>query len=300
MAWIDSAQDELVCQRSGGPGWGYHPGGEAFVEPTALAGLALLASRPDAAVDRVVRQAADWLAEIQRPDGALGLSAGIAAPPWGTPHAMLLWAALDGYQAERRQAAQWLLQFAGESWPADQTGVIAHDTSIPGWPWVEGTHSWLEPTAMALLALRREGYGEHARVGQGIRMICERVLPGGGWNFGNRAMFGATYPPQLASTGFALLALTADASVSNLIDGGCRYLRRRLPGVRAPRSLAWGLMGLDAWQQRPAEADRWLARSFAWVRRNRANPLDLAQLILAADHRTIGLLGAEAAKEVTA
>jgi hypothetical protein len=297
MPWIDSAQDDLVSQKRDGPGWGYCSGGEAFVEPTALAGLALLASTPDRAADPLVRQAADWLAEIQAPDGSLGLSARIPAPHWGTPYAMLFWAGLDDYQAERKRAAQWLLRLAGETWPPEQTAVIAHDTSIPGWPWVEATHSWLEPTAMALLALRRQGHREHVRVRQGIRLICDRALPGGAWNFGNRAMFGAVYPPQLASTGFALLALTADEPVSKRFEGGCRYLRRALPGVRAPRSLAWGLMGLDAWDQRPDEADHWLANSYAWVRRSRANPLDLAQLILAARHRTIGLLGAKAQKE---
>jgi hypothetical protein len=291
MTWIDSARHDLLSQRSDEPGWGYRPGGEAFVEPTALAGLALLASTPDAGADRVVREAADWLAGIQRPDGALGLSVRVPTPRWATPYAILLWAALDDYQDERNRAAHWLLRFAGETWPADHTGVIAHDTSILGWPWVEGTHPWLEPTAVAVLALRRQGHQGHARIHQGIRMICDRALPGGAWNFGNRAMFGATYPPQLASTGFALLAINTDDATGKLIEGGCRYLRHTLPQVRAPRSLAWGLMGLDAWQQRPDEADRWLAESFDWVRRNRANPLDLAQLILAAHHRTLDLLG---------
>ena len=297
MAWIDSARDDLISQKSVGPGWGYRAKGEALVEPTALAGLALLASRPDATANRLARQAADWLAEIQRPDGALGLSTRTATPRWGTPYAMLLWAALDDYQAERNQAAQWLLGFAGRTFPRDATGAVAHDSSIPGWPWVEGTHSWLEPTAMAVLALRREGCQEHARVRQGIRMICDRAIPGGAWNFGNRATFGAVHPPQSAPTGIALLALTADDVAGDLVERGCRYLRQTLPTLRAPRSLAWGLMGLDAWQQRPAEGNRWLAASFDWIRRNRANPLDLAQLILAAEHRTIALLGARALEE---
>ena len=157
MAWIDSAQDDLVRQRSSGPGWGYRPGGEAFVEPTALAGLALLRCRPDAAADRVVRQAADWLAEIQRPDGALGLSARVSTPRWSTPYAMLLWAALDDYQAERNRAARWLLGFVGQTFPRDADGVVAHDTTIPGWPssyprssltapWLRRCWSgWMEP-----------------------------------------------------------------------------------------------------------------------------------------------------------
>ena len=162
--WIDSARNALLERRSQGQGWGYRPDGEPFVEPTALAGLALLASAPSdvcAADDRRVRDAAAWLAEIQRPDGALGLSAGIAEPCWGTPHAILLWAALDDHAAERERATEWLLGLAGETSPNDPSGVIGHDTSIAGWPWIEKTHSWLEPTAMAVLALQRAGHGCH-------------------------------------------------------------------------------------------------------------------------------------------
>ena len=50
-------------------------------------------------------------------------------------------------------------------------------------------------------------------------------------------------------------------------------------------------MGLEAWQQRPAEGDAWLEKSFAWIRRRQPTPLDLAQLILAADRRTLERLG---------
>ena len=104
-AWIASARDALLQRRSPEGYWGYKPDGEAFVEPTALAGLALLASATDAPADRLVREAADWLAGIQRPDGAIGLSAQIPAPCWGTPYAILLWAALGDYEAERSKAA---------------------------------------------------------------------------------------------------------------------------------------------------------------------------------------------------
>jgi hypothetical protein len=205
-----------------------------------------------------------------------------------------LWAALDDYRAERNRAVQWLLRSAGETWPCDRTGVISHDTRIPGWPWVEGTHAWLEPTALAVLALESQHVAGHARVRDGIRVICDRAIPTGAWNYGSGEIFGKPLRPQPAPTGIALLALAAGESREGLVDDGCRYLRAALPRVRAPRSLAWGLMGLEACGQRPAEADAWLAESFARVKQNNPTPLDVAQLLLAASGRAMEVLGVEA------
>jgi len=293
-AWIDSARDALFKQETGEGRWGYRPCGKAFVEPTALAGLALLASTPGDVSDPVAREAADWLAEIQRPDGSLGPSAQIPTPCWGTPYAILLWAALGEYGAQRRKAVHWLLGLAGETWSLDRTSVVGHDASIPGWPWVDGTHSWLEPTALAVLALRRERLESHPRVRDGLRIICDRAIPAGGWNYGNSEVFGKSLRPQPAPTGIALLALAATDAPDDLIGGACRYLRNTLPRIRAPRSLAWGVIGLEACQQRPARADAWLEESFSRVRRDRPSPVDVAQLLLAASRRTLEILGIEA------
>ena len=38
-----------------------------------------------------------------------------------------------------------------------------------GWPWVDGTHSWVEPTALALLVMGREGLSGHSRAREGVR-----------------------------------------------------------------------------------------------------------------------------------
>ena len=269
-------------------------GGEAYVEPTVVAGLALLAAGASGTVEPAVSEAADWLVSIQRTDGALGLCTGLPDPCWATPHAVLLWAGLGGYQSQRALATAWLLSVSGETILLDEAVAvdIGHDTTIPGWGWVQGTPSWIEPTAWALLALRREGWSDHPRVGDGIRMICDRAIPSGGWNFGNRAVFGSILPPQPDLTALALLALVGSACDERLIERGCRFLASTLPGIRSPRSLAWGLLALDAWQRKPREGETWLAESFAYVARNRPTPLDLAQLLLAANPRSLELLAA--------
>ncbi|MFW6125324.1 MAG: hypothetical protein ACOC46_04180, partial [Pirellulales bacterium] len=267
--WIDLAVDALATRQSAAGGWGYQFRGEPFVEPTGLAGLALAASAPGGAAGPLARRAADWMAEIQNADGSLGPSAEVSAPGWGTSHAVLLWAAVGGHEAERRSAVQWLLGLEGETWQFDRENAVGHDPSIPGWPWVAGTHSWLEPTCLALLALRREGMGAHPRAGDGIRVVRDRAISTGGWNYGNSGVFGKSLRAQPAPTGIALLALAGTQAPDRLIKRACGYLGQVLPRVRAPRSLGWGLLGLDAWGRRPAEAEAWLEESFARLRRSR-------------------------------
>ena len=50
--------------------------------------------------------------------------------------------------------------------------MIARSSAGPG---SSGTHSWVEPTALAVLALRREGLGSHARVQEGVRLLRDRA-----------------------------------------------------------------------------------------------------------------------------
>jgi hypothetical protein len=295
-SWIEPARRTLLERRVNRAGWGYREHGDVFVEPTVLASLALLATDVDRQAPSLAREAADWLAGIQRPDGALGPSAELKAPGWGTAYAVLLWAALGTHRAQRKKAVQWLLGLSGTTLPIEKRGVAGHDTSIRGWPWVENTHAWLEPTALAVLALRREGLSNHQRASEGVRLISNRAITNSGWNYGNVATFGTPLHPQPAPTGLALLALAGLDVKGNLVDAGCRYLLENVPRVRSPRSLSWGLLGLTAWRRRPDPSHAWLAESFDRVGDGPAAALDMAQLLLASSGRTLGLLGIEAAQ----
>ena len=96
-------------------------------------------------------------------------------------------------------------------------------------------------------------------------MILDRALPQGGWSSGNKSVFGRALRPLPAATGLSLLALAARTGMTRprAVDLALHYLRRVLPEVRAPISLAWGVLGLRAWAACPAEADSWLCESFA-------------------------------------
>ena len=103
-----SARSAAAALRHAEAGWGYRSGTSSGVEPSALAGLALLAAGP-AAEAAPSRAAADWLQTIQQPDGALGVSESLPTPGWATAYALLLWQQLDSYHARRRAASAWLL-----------------------------------------------------------------------------------------------------------------------------------------------------------------------------------------------
>ncbi len=233
-----------------------------------------------------------WLAGIQRPDGSIPAAVGPAMPSWATPHALLLWGGLDGFDRQRRQAREWLLDVEGRPFPlsSEERGVVGHDATLIGWPWVVGTHSWLEPTALSILALCREGLGDHSRVGRGIGLILDRAIPGGGWNYGNNTVFGRTLRPQPGPTGLALLALAARGAPTEGVPAALDYLRGAVPNLRAAVSLGWGILALRAYRTCPPEADSWLEESFLRCAGRADATLSLALLLLAASEGTLRLL----------
>ncbi|MBI3860501.1 MAG: hypothetical protein HY290_01250 [Planctomycetia bacterium] len=294
-AWIDGLHRELLRLRTPGPAWGNRSGGASYVEPTALAALALAASTPTTDADasrRAVASAADWLKDLQQVDGSLGISPDLPRPCWTTPLAILVWIATDRHHDSRRKAVDWLLAQQGTTWAPTGESPYGHDPRIAGWSWVEKTHSWLEPTAHAVLALRRAGLPSHARTRDGERLIRDRAIRTGGWNYGNSAVFGTDLQPQPAPTGLALLALSgvedADGPIVTL---GCDYLESILPTTRAPLSLCYGVLALAAWGRRPSNSDEWLAAAHDRAARSSNCIPQLAYLLLAAGTRSLELLG---------
>jgi len=280
--WINPALRRLVSAQLADGSWGYRFGGGPAVEPTALAALGCLAADPNGKDARVAaNRAGAWLARAQTDTGTIQ-NTPAADAVWPTPLAALLWKARGGFDEQTRRAAQALLQLKGDTFDRKAGDVIGHDTSIPGWPWVSGTHSWVEPTALAILALCAEGLANHERIKDGVRLLQDRVIAGGGWNYGNSEVLGSALRPQPAPTGLALLALNGrNEPKEPLIADSCRYLEIMLPKTRSPQTLCWGIWALDAWGRRPVEATKWISESVDLVDR-RPNPnLQLAYLLMA-------------------
>jgi len=289
--WIAEARNKLIGLFSRDRGWSYERDGMVCTEPTALALLALRATQPP---DERTPQAADdavrWLASIQNPNGSVGVSQILPSPEWPTPYAILVWSEKEEYAEQAASATAWLLNWKGSSLKNDPE-VFAHDATIVGWPWVTNTHSWIEPTVMAVLALRKQGLSNHERVRDGLRLIINRSIPTGGWNYGNNIVFGSTLRAQPTDTGMALAALRGIHGSDAAAASACGYLESIIRDLRAPQSLCWALLGLTAWERRPPDALKWLEEAYVRAITRAERAPQLSYLLLAASGRSLELLG---------
>jgi len=243
------------------------------------------------AAERIAR----WLISIQQPNGAVGITANQRTPTWPTSLTILAWIAIASrdtpesrakYQESIRRAIRWGLAMRGRVIPKSPN--LGHDTTIVGWPWAAETHSWLEPTCFYVFSLRAAGLKTHPRVQEGIRLIVDRLLPGGGCNYGNTQVLGQTLLPHIQPTGLAMMAL-ADASIRDgRVEASLQYLshtiQKDLASSRAipTASLCFGLLGLTAHRRRPPAADKWLQAACEQVQRQSPSTYKLALLALAA------------------
>lgn len=279
--WRPALVERLLHAVNDAGAWGYRTGSNGSAEPTALAALALATTGN---ASKRVAGALEWLARLQRDDGAVPISAEAEHPQWPTTLALLAWLRCTPPGAEIRaarigKALSWVLHARGRKTPPDYA-IHDHDSTLVGWSWVARTHSWIEPTAYALLALRAADQADHPRVREGVELILDRALPEGGWNYGNRRVLEHVLRPFPATTGVALAALAGEPREAR-VDVAIEYLVNELPRIRAPLSLAWGLIGLRAWDARPSEAQTWLEACARRLIEQPASPQYDALLLLA-------------------
>ncbi|WP_455388159.1 prenyltransferase/squalene oxidase repeat-containing protein [Petrachloros mirabilis] len=199
------------------------------------------------------------LVHEQGEDGRVWLSPQHPESYWPTAIAILAWQDSSVGQAAQNRAIQFLLRSAGTHPPRKPDDPGAHDTALKGWSWIEDTHSWVEPTALGIMALQATGYSQHDRAREAVRMLLDRQLPHGGWNAGNTLVFGRELHPNPESTGAALTGL-AGVVRHEKVARSINYLQGEVERLRTPISLGWSLLGLAAW-------DRWPSNGAALVER---------------------------------
>ena len=236
------------------------PGGTFQVDSTAWG---VLAFRACGGSDEILERLRALLAWEQSGDGRVCVNRDHPASYWPTPLAILAWQNSPASQVAQNRAVRFLLETTGNHYPRKPDAPWAHDTILKGWPWIDETHSWVEPTATCVMALRATGHGQHDRVREAIRMILDRQLPHGGWNYGNTLMFGKELHPMPENTGAALTGL-AGVVDQEKVARSISYLRGEVDRLHTPISLGWGLLGLAAW-------DLWPSNGTALVERCLAN-----------------------------
>jgi hypothetical protein len=237
----------------------------------------VLAFRVCGGSDEVLERLRALLTREQSGDGRVCVNREHPASYWPTALALLAWQNSLASQVAQSRAAHFLLGATGTHFAKKPDDPSAHDPNLKGWPWIENTHSWVEPTATCVMALRATGYGQHDRVREAIRMILDRQLPHGGWNAGNTLVFGKELHPNPECTGAALTGL-AGAVGQEKVARSIDYLQGEVDRLRTPISLGWSLLGLAAWDLWPSNGMTLVERCL--VNQSRYGDYDTSALCL--------------------
>ena len=259
MSVLGLLGNELAQRALPEGGYADRPQGQFRSDATAWG---ILASRTIGWDQQILEPHRRRLIREQQKDGRVRVSPQHPECYWPTALAILAWEGSPISQAAQSLAIRFLLNTTGIHFARKPESPSAHDTDLKGWPWIENTHSWVEPTAMCVMALRIAGYGQHDRVHEAVNMLLDRQLPHGGWNAGNTIVFGHELRPMPEGSGSALASLAGvieERQVARSLD----YLQGEVDRLRTPISLGWTLMGLAAWGRWPERAADLVERCLA-------------------------------------
>jgi hypothetical protein len=229
--------DILRRSQNSDGGWSYYPGKQSWLEPTFYAALAF---HGEPAGDRAWGLVKSW----QSPDGSWPPTQGAAISGWGTALCLTLAHVRGEVDGTYLKGLAYLLKTAGtesELWrrALAKVGLIdpGRDLSLKGWPWKEGTSSWVEPTAHTLIALK-QAYAKlpapevTERVRSGEALLLDVRCKDGGWNYGSPWALGEDQRSYPETTALALLGIQGRPEAARSIDLAKSWLQE------TPSSLA--------------------------------------------------------------
>jgi hypothetical protein len=229
----------LLRVRNADGGWGYQPGKASRLEPTCWASLALGHSVEHTALQQ-------WPCA----EGLL-LERHAGAPNYAFQGQALI--ALRTLNLEHAAGNRTLLtalqRVRGTAIPPST--INRQDNSLRAWSWIDGTFSWVEPTAWCLLALKRwsttpGAVGDRTRIVVAEQMLVDRCITKGGWNYGNANMLGQELKPFVPTTALALLSLQDRQSLAE-VARSVAFLEREATSERSGAALSLALMALRAY-----------------------------------------------------
>ncbi len=208
-----------ILRRSQNPdgGWSYYAGKQSWLEPTFYGALAL---HGDPAADRAWALLKSW----QGQDGSWPPTAGAAISGWGTALCLTLAHIRSDLGEPYRKGVDYLLKAAGTE------SELWRNLSLKGWPWKEGTSSWVEPTAHALIALKKASAHLPSseieeRIRSGEALLLDVRCKDGGWNYGSPWPSGQDQRSYPETTALALLGLQGREEAGSSLDLAKNWLR---------------------------------------------------------------------------
>ena len=289
MPLVEDLRVELSQLQLTDGGFRVSPVAPATVESTAYAIMAAGEARAE--------RGAQWLWGAQLPTGAFPHSPAVPEPSWSTAVALVALGqgASHGSTERLARAARWLAARRGRKlgWWAQYLGLLRpkeervdQDVSLEGWPWHEAASSWVEPTALALIALRMVAAPSAelaARIAEGELLLMDRMCPGGGWNYGNKRVLDFQLEPFPDVTALALLALRSGPFQDRMSESLAR-LGELLASTPSALALSLGALALDAYGH-PTERWRSALAARHAQRQDRLEARSLALSILALERR---------------
>ena len=288
---LHEAIEQLSQSQNPDGGWGAVPGKQSNTESSALA-LMALRSIKNSRDNHDVRRAEEWLINSQNDDGSWPYGAGAKAPSWSTALAII---ALhdSNIEAERIiRAGDWILAQEGSkpgilaklilSLSFQKKAIHLNDDLI-GWSWTPSSFSWVEPTSYCLLALKKFKSRLSAktfkeRVDQAELMIYDRMCEGGGWNYGNAAVYGDPLWPYPDITALVLIALQ-DHRERNQNQVSLRILAKVAETTDSGLALGWSSICLSLYGHDNSELRQRLDQRFVRTKfLNETKPIALSIL----------------------
>jgi hypothetical protein len=256
--WLRVHRPDVDRHRNTDHGWPYYAGNSSRLEPTAWA---TLAGRDGGCA---------FFASCQQPDGLL--IDPIAPHANSASHALALIAA---FAADPRNSAvsfehavAALVRQKGIRIPFERQ--YYQNNRLEGWSWCPHTFSWVEPTAWALVALKKaaavsaqlRSASLTVRIADGERVLVNRACVQGGWNYGNSNMYGRELRAHVPTTAIALLALQ-DHRDEPAVRRGLAFLQRNRLAERTGIALALTAVCLSVYGEAAGDVCDLLPAAFA-------------------------------------
>jgi hypothetical protein len=241
-----SSIDYLTSAQNEAGGWGYSAGQKSVVEPTAAV---LLAIRDEEKAIDSFNKGISWLLSSQNQDGGWGIHENDPQSGWHTAWALIaLKKSKPGIDSFIR-GIEWLsfvsTNLITEAEFKDQNLSFSDNVWARVWPWLPGQGSWIEPTALAVLALEGSVLSSVAsiRMNAAIEYFRKNRTPVGGWDFGNAGPYETIVLPHAYRTSLVLLALSK-VNPDEIIPEDLSALSSEIKQDLSILSVSSGLLGL--------------------------------------------------------
>jgi hypothetical protein len=259
----------------------YHPGKEPATEPTLLSLLALFSEQCS---KEQTGPSLNWILHLQNPNGSIGVNPvhpheGV----WLTAHLAIVlrhYGLIDSCN----RALEFLKHFRSRSMPPEEN--VNQDNSLVGWPWVGDTFGWVEPTAWALVAFNLCGLQNDPRAIEGRKLLIDRCIPSGGWNYGNRLVNYQELLPFWDTTALSLLALLNTTDL-HFLNKSIQLLEKNQDQIESIYGLSWTIICLSCYGRSVSRLRSVLLERLSTSQEDGVNVAHLALATIALSGRSV-------------